>query len=124
MDGLSRHLADHRFSELFRNELGWDFSKMTMAIQVGNRQFAFEGVAQKGGLQVLQCNADHRALADQGLLRSAQVQVARALQEHVLIYSCDKPAEQVWQWAVRLPDGRGLRHTDARSSPPRLQIHF
>jgi RNA polymerase primary sigma factor len=121
VDGLTRHLADHRFCELFRDELGWDCSKMTMAIQVGKRQLAFEGVAQKDGLQVLQCNADRRALADRSLLRSAQSQVARALHEHLLIYSCDRPAEQVWQWAVRLSDGTGVRHTVrpfSTGSPP------
>jgi hypothetical protein len=62
MDELSRHLADHRFVELFRDELGWDRTSGTLAVQVGERRLEFEGVAQKRGFQVLQCMADRRVL--------------------------------------------------------------
>ena len=52
MDGIARHLADHRFSELFRDELGWDRTSGTFAIEVdGDRRLAFEAIAQKRGLQ-------------------------------------------------------------------------
>ncbi len=121
MDGLSRHLADHRFAELFRDELGWDRTSGKIAIKVDERQLAFEGVAQKRGFQVLQCIADRRVLFNRGLLRRAQRQIARAVHEHILIYWCNKPPKQVWQWAVRMPDGRHLRHREHAffsASPP------
>ncbi len=121
IDGLSRHLADHRFAELFRDELGWDRTSGTVAIQVGERRLEFEGVAQKRGFQVLQCIADRRVLFNRGLLRQAQRQIAKAIHEHILIYSCDKPPKQVWQWAVRTPDGRRLQHREHpffSGSPP------
>jgi RNA polymerase sigma factor (sigma-70 family) len=38
-----------------------------------------------------------------------------------LIYSCDKPPKQVWQWAVRTLDGRRLQHREHpffSGSPP------
>lgn len=121
MDGLSQHLADHRFAALFRDELGWDRSSGTMAIEVDNRHLEFEGIAQKRGLQDLQCIADRRVLFNRGLLRRAQGQVARAVHEHILIYCCTDPPKQVWQWAVRMPDGRRLRHREHpffSGSPP------
>jgi len=121
IDVLSQHLADHQFAELFRDELGWDRTSGTVAVQVGERRLEFEGVAQKRGFQVLQCIADRRVLFNRGLLRQAQRQIAKAIHEHILIYSCDKPPKQVWQWAVRTPDGRRLQHREHpffSGSPP------
>ena len=121
MDGLSRDLADHRFSELFQDALGWDQSSIKLAIEVNDQELAFEGVAQKCGFQVMTCRADRRVLGDEALLRKAQGEVARSVHNHILIYSCDKTPEQVWQWGVRIADGRGLRHTEhpfPAASPP------
>jgi RNA polymerase primary sigma factor len=121
MDGLSQNLAAHRFAELFRDELGWDRSSGTLAVTVGERRLEFEAVAQKRGFQVLQCTADRRVLFNRGLLRRAQGRVSRTIHEHILIYSCSNPPKQVWQWAVRTPDGRRLRqreHPFFSGSPP------
>jgi RNA polymerase primary sigma factor len=121
MGGLPRLLADHRFADLFREELGWDRASGTMSIRVDERRLTFEAVAQKRGFQVLHCIADRRVLFNRGLLRRTQGQVARAVHEHILIYSCTAPSQQVWQWVVRMPDGRRLRHREHSffsSSPP------
>ncbi len=121
MDRLPRLLANHRFAELFREELGWDRASGTISIQIDERKLAFEAVAQKRGFQVLQCSADRRVLFNRGLLRRAQAQVAKAVHEHILIYSCDTPPKQVWQWACRVPDGRRLKHREHpffSGSPP------
>ena len=121
MDGVSQLLAEHRFSELFRDQLGWDRSSGKVAIDVDYRHLEFEAIAQKRGFQVLHCNADRRVLFNRTLLRRTQSLVAKTVHEHILIYSCSSPPKQVWQWAVRTPDGRKLRHREHpffSGSPP------
>jgi RNA polymerase primary sigma factor len=121
MGGLSRLLADHRFAELFREELGWDRASGTIAIQVYQRRLTFEAIAQNRGLQVFHCIADRRVLLNRGLLYRTQGQISRTVQEHILIYSCTEPPIQVWQWAVRMLDGRRVRHREysfVSNSPP------
>jgi DNA-directed RNA polymerase sigma subunit (sigma70/sigma32) len=121
MDLLTERLADHRFAELFRDELGWDLSSLALAVKLQDWQLEFEGVAQKCGFPVLKCDVEHDVLSDQALLRRAQGKIATTNFEHILIYASQNPPEQVWQWAVRLPDGRGLRHTGrpfVGGSPP------
>jgi RNA polymerase primary sigma factor len=121
MHGMSQLLADHRFAELFREELGWDRSSGIVAVNVDGRNLEFEAVAQKRGFQVLHCTADRRVLFNRGLLRRTQRLVLKTIHEHVLIYSCNCPPKQVWQWAVRMPDGRTLRHREHpffSGSPP------
>ena len=121
MGGMTQLLADHRFAELFRDELGWERSSGKVAIDVGNRHFEFQAVAQKRGFQVLQCTADRRVLFNRGLLRRTQMLVSKTVHEHILIYTCNAPPKQVWQWAVRMPDGTKLRHREHpffSGSPP------
>jgi RNA polymerase sigma factor (sigma-70 family) len=121
MGALPQLLAEHRFVELFRDELGWDGSSSSVMVDVENRHFEFQAVAQKRGFQVFQCGADRRVLFNRGLLRRIQRLVSRTFHEHILIYSCSNPPKQVWQWAVRLADGRRLRHREhpfLSGSPP------
>src|SRR5262249_54440191 len=56
-----------------------------------------------------------------GLLRKVQRIVAQTCHEHILVFCCERPRRQVWQWAIRLPDGRKLRHREHpffSASPP------
>lgn len=106
-------LAEHRFAELFREELGWDRASGNLTIEVDQgRRFTFDAVAQKRGFQILQCNVDRPVICNRGLLRRAQREVARSAHEHILIYYCDTPAKQVWQWAVRDDGGRRFLHRE------------
>ena len=121
MAAFATYLAEHRFAELFRDELGWDRASGTTSMSIEERPLCFEAIAQKRGLQVLQCIAGRRVLLNKGLLRQAQRQIARSIHEHIVIYACNEPPKQVWQWSVRLPDGRRLRHREHpffSSAPP------
>lgn len=112
MDSIAQYLADHRFAELFRDELGWDRSSGSMDFSFGEKQLHFEAIAQKRGLQVLLCTADRRVLFNRALLRKARRRIARAINEHILIFACNEPPKQVWQWAVRLPGSQRLRYRE------------
>jgi RNA polymerase primary sigma factor len=121
MNRIMPLLNDHRFGELFLDELGWDRSSGTTRVEVDGRSLSFEAVAQKRGFQVLRCIANRRILFNRGLIRKVQRQVAKTVHEHILIYACDSPPKQVWQWAVHMPDGRKLRHREHpffSGSPP------
>lgn len=115
------YLRDHRFQALFIDRLGWDHAPGTVRVSAGGRDFEFTSIAQKRGLHVLHAPTDPLALVNRGLLRKVQRMVARTCHEHILIFSCEQHRKQVWQWAIRLPDGRRLRHREHpffSNSPP------
>jgi RNA polymerase sigma factor (sigma-70 family) len=112
MDALADYLRDHRLTALFLDGLGWDRASGTLALTADGRALCFHAIAQKRGVQVLWCSTDRVVLANRGLLCKFQKLVARTVHEHVLIFSSEEPRKQVWGWAVRLPDGRKLRHRE------------
>ncbi|HET6884433.1 MAG TPA: sigma-70 family RNA polymerase sigma factor [Pirellulales bacterium] len=112
MKELATYLADHRFAELFREELGWDRCAGSLATTVDDRRLVFDVIAHKRGLQVLQCAAHRQILLNRGLLRRAQRAIESRFHEHIVIWCCDHPPKQVWQWALRMDDGRRLRHRE------------
>jgi hypothetical protein len=121
MDSTAEYLRDHRFKPLFTDLLGWEHAVATFNVAVAGRDFVFKSVAHKRGLQVLHASTDNLALINRGLLRKVQRIVSARCHEHILIFSCDGPRKQVWQWAIRMPDGRKLRHREHpffSASPP------
>ena len=66
---------------------------------------------------------DGQTVRDQPSTAARKVQriVVQTYHEHILIYCCEQPRKQVWQWAIRMPDGRKLRHREHpffSDSPP------
>jgi len=124
MSDLARHLAEHQFRDLFIEVVGWDHASGSVELWVDDRSFSLSVIAHKRGLQVLHGQTDHFTLINRGRLRRLQRKLARMVHEHVVIYSCESPRKQVWQWAIRLQDGRRLRHREhpffSESPPPRL----
>ena len=79
-------------------------------------------VAQKRGLTVFVCPTHRTILANRHLLRDIQRQLRRSHHEHILIYSCETPRKQVWQWATTMADGRRILHHEHpffSSDPPK-----
>src|SRR5581483_4313223 len=74
--------------------------------------FHFRAVAQKRGLVVFHCETDRTILADRRTLRTAQKQLLKSFHEHVLIFTCEQPRKQVWQWAFHRPDNLPVRHRE------------
>ena len=121
MDTIVNSLRAHRFRALFIDSLGWDRASATAEVHLNDHRFRFDAIAQKRGFLVMHCATDRVVLANRGLLRKLQQRLARDYHEHIAIYSSEKPPKQVWQWAVRLPDGRCLRrreHPFFSASPP------
>lgn len=121
MDTLVAHLVAHQFRALFIDRLGWDRAHGCLLIGVDKHEYRFETIAQKRGLAVMECHADRYTMFNRQRLRLIQKQLVKHAHEHIVIYRCDEPRKQVWQWAVHLPDGRRLRHREHpffSESPP------
>src|SRR5262245_8959162 len=111
MTTIAQMLCSHSFQEVFQH-LGWDRAQADSVVSVDGQKLSFRAVAQKRGLAVLRCMTDRVNLADRTFLRTAQRQLLRLFHEHIAIYTSEEPRKQVWQWAVRLPDGRKVRHRE------------
>jgi hypothetical protein len=95
-------------------------------VSADGHSLCFQVIAHKRGVQVLWSSADRVVLLNRGLLRKLQNLVARAVHEHILIFSSEEPRKQVWAWCVRLPDGRKLRHREHpffSATPPTPFLH-
>jgi len=112
MDEFTSHLTCHDFRTLFVERLGWDHASGTIAAEADGLAYRFDIIAHKRGFQVIHCRADRYTLFNRRRLRSLQKQILRVAHEHIVIYSCEEPKKQVWQWAVHMPDGQRLRHRE------------
>lgn len=125
MDQLATYLATHDFRTLFIEMMGWDRASAATEIAVDGHRLHFDVIAQKRGFQVLHTEADKYTLFNRRRLRSLQKELLKLAHEHIVIYSCRDPRKQVWHWAVRLSDGRRLRHREHpffSTSPPQPLI--
>lgn len=121
MDAVARHLREHDFGSLFVEDLGWDRGGGVLHVVADGRPFTFNLVAHKRGLQVLSCTVDGMTLVNRRRLRRLQRETSRAAHEHILIYVDTENSRQVWQWSLRLADGRRMRlreHPFPSSAPP------
>ena len=112
MADIRECLRTHRFERLFIEDLGWDRASGEREIEVDGQSFKFIVIAQKRGFAVLECLTHRTVLAHRGLLRKLQRQLTRFYHEHLVVYACEEPRKQVWQWAVHLPDSRKVRHRE------------
>lgn len=109
---LEEFIKQHRFKEMFIDDLGWDNSSSTQELDIGDQRIRLESVAEKRGLRVFCCKLHRTSLANRGLLRRVQKQLIRQHHEHIIVYHSDEPLKQVWQWAIHQNDGRNVRHRE------------
>ena len=122
MGGVAAALAEHAFEHLFIECLGWDRLRTSTIVSHRDATMNLTTVAQKRGFTVFHCPAHRTILANRRLLRDVQRQLRRSYHEHILIYSCETPRKQVWQWATTMPDGRRILHREHpffSSDPPK-----
>lgn len=122
---LEECITQHRFKEMFIDDLGWDNFSSSLELQIQDQCIRLESVAEKRGLRVFSCKLHRTDLANRGLLRCIQQQVIRLHHEHIIVYHSDEPHKQVWQWAVHQGDGRKVRHREhpfLSHQPPRPLI--
>ncbi|MDW8243531.1 MAG: sigma-70 family RNA polymerase sigma factor [Thermogemmata sp.] len=111
MSGVVAALAEHAFEHLFIECLGWDRLSGSLTASCKQTTLELRTIAQKRGFVVLHCSTHRTVLANRWLLRVIQRQVRRTYHEHIIIYSCETPRKQVWQWVIE-QTGRRLRHRE------------
>jgi len=112
MVDLQELIHAHRFEELFIEGLGWDRATGDKEIDLDGQRFEFRVIAQKRGFAILECMTHRTILAHRGLLRKLQRELIRSYHEHIVVYACEEPRKQVWQWAVHTLDSRKVRHRE------------
>ena len=111
-NSLQEYLSSHSLRELFIDELGWDQAGGDLALALDGDDYLFAIVAAKRGFVCLSCPVHRTVLANRGLLRQLQRLISRQYHEHIVVYYCDEPAKQVWQWATLREDGKRHRHRE------------
>lgn len=117
-------IAEHAFEDLFIECLGWDRLRSSITATWKQTSLELTAIAQKRGLTVLHSSTHRTVLADRRLLREVQRQVRRSYHEHIIIYSCEMPRKQVWQWVIEQAGCR-LRHREHpffSNDPPKRLI--
>ncbi|MCY2966354.1 MAG: hypothetical protein NT069_22440 [Planctomycetota bacterium] len=112
MDPTSAALKEHAFQHLFIEVFGWDRTRITTKIDVGNAQYALNAVAQKRGFLVFVGQTHRTVLADRQRLRRIQTKLRRGFHEHILILYSEVPRKQVWQWVAGMGNGSRLVHRE------------
>ena len=124
MDEITAALAEHAFEHLFIECLGWDHVRAHVSLDVRDAQLTLEAVAQKRAFTVFLCRTHRTVLADRRLLREVQQRLRKTHHEHILIYNCETPRKQVWQWVTLIDGQKGIRHHEhpffSDQPPPRL----
>lgn len=102
-------LRAFEFSELFTQELGWDWYTSATKITVGKLDITLQGVAEKRGVHVFLCppGADGR-IPDATQCAAIERQTAKVAREHLLIFTDATRTEQVWLYPRREP-GKPIR---------------
>ena len=107
---VRHHLESLDLRALFIDELGWDHGGTDIEVEVAERTFALEAVAQKRSFVVYRYAADSDdAFPDQPTRQKIERVVARSVREHLIVYVTGDRDTQCWQWVKREPGRPDLR---------------
>ncbi|MEJ5251628.1 MAG: Eco57I restriction-modification methylase domain-containing protein [Armatimonadota bacterium] len=120
IERMRRILKDFDFKTLFIEELGWEHHEQTLTVTAGGETYALRAIAHKRGLIAFTCApASDGRLPDYKTRRHIEREVAKAVHEHLIIFTDGAHTTQVWQW-VKREQGRPIQcreHHYHRSQP-------
>jgi len=97
-----RLLKTFDFRALFIEELGWDHHASTLQVTVDDQLYTLNAIANKRGMVAYLCTpASDGRLPDYPTRRKIEMQTARMVREHLIIYTDAEKTTQVWQWVKR-----------------------
>jgi hypothetical protein len=97
-----RLLKTFDFRALFIEELGWDHYASTLRVTVDDQLYTLNAIANKRGMVAYLCTpASDGRLPDYPTRRKIEMQTARMVHEHLIIYTDAEKTTQVWQWVKR-----------------------
>ena len=95
-------LEQFDFAKLFIEELGWDRHSADLSVSIAGISFALKAVAEKRGMVAWVCQAPTgQKIPDRTTRKKIETQVAKTTLEHLIIFTDEKRAEQIWCWARR-----------------------
>lgn len=95
-------LAEGDLQSIFIEELGWDRHSNTLEVAVASLSVRLRAVAQKRGMVVYHCpTPTGEILPDYPQRRKIDKQVAKAVHEHLIVFTDSGNETQVWQWVKR-----------------------
>ena len=109
---LKRDRVIHKIQEfdlkaIFINDLGWNIYKArALQVTLDDQTYSLIPLAEKGGMVVYTCTTPH--LPDYATRRKLELEVVKAVHEHLIIFIDTAQTTQIWQWVRRengKPDG-------------------
>jgi hypothetical protein len=95
-------LRQFNFKDLFLNELGWDDHHGTLPLKVYEDTVILIAVAEKRGMAAYLCTMPGPGKSyDYQTRCRIEIQLAKSVQEHLVIYMDSDRHFQIWQWVKR-----------------------
>ena len=94
---IRERLQKFDLTGVFTQELGWDFPAAKVTVSVAGQGYPLLSVAEKRGIQVLQCppGADGH-VPDHATRRKIEKQVTKSAYEHLIIFVDEAKSTQIW----------------------------
>ena len=113
MTKIALQLQQFQFKELF-NELGWDALNLSIEKEVSGQLYTLIPIAQKRGIQVLQCKPNiDGAIPIYDIRQKIERKVTEDAREHLIIFTDANNTQQIWQWVSRVK-GQTTQYREVR----------
>jgi len=90
------------FKPLFIEGLGWDRHTSSLQVAVDAQTVTLSALANKRGMVAYLCSPSRDGnIPDYPTRRKIEMQTAKAVREHLIIYTDADKSTQVWQWVKR-----------------------
>lgn len=97
-----QYLSRFDFKTLFLEELGWDSYAASLDITIDSQTLTLTAIAQKRGMVAFICPPNGPlGIPEYPTRRKIERQVAKSVQEHLIIYTDPAQTTQIWQWVKR-----------------------
>ncbi|HEY3326153.1 MAG TPA: Eco57I restriction-modification methylase domain-containing protein [Novimethylophilus sp.] len=113
MSKIAQQLQSFQFVELF-NQLGWDALRVGLEKEVGSEIYSLRPIAQKRGIQILQClPGGDGAIPPYAIRQKIERKVTADAREHLIIFTDAEQTRQIWQWVSRAT-GRPTQYREVK----------
>ncbi len=109
---IQERLRNFDLSELFTQELGWEFPPNNLVVEVEGHRYDLKAIAEKRGLVVFTCSPNPEGKIPLSHTRGKiERQVAKSNHEHIIVFVDEACTQQKWLWVRREPGGP-IRNND------------
>ena len=102
-------IQEFDFDRLFLEELGWDHPPANQSVEVDDRRYELQALADKSGMVAFVHLSEE--IPERAVRMKIERQLARAAYEHLIVFTDGAQTRQVWQW-VRRQAGQTPRYRE------------